>query len=149
MAFSFSFETAATPAQVFDAFTDFSPRRLETWQGTLDPRTYELMGWGEDWAVVREGAGGRLGIWVVVRYEWSGQDTVRWELVDSNHCDRGSGLISIRPAAGGGSRVETRLDHEGPRGLRGHAVLGLERLLGPYFFPRLWKRALDRRAAPG
>jgi polyketide cyclase/dehydrase/lipid transport protein len=144
--FRYSFETTATPQQAFDAFTDFSDRRLQTWKGTLDPKKYELRDQGDSWAVVREGSGG-MNIWVVLRYEWEPPGAIRWTLVDSNHCDSGSGRIGIRPGHDGGSIVETEIDQSQPRGLKGRAILGMQRLVGPVLFPRLWKRALDRYAA--
>jgi hypothetical protein len=144
--FRYRFDTKATPEQAFEAFTDFSDRRLEIWKGTLDPQKYELQDQGESWAVVREGSGG-TNIWVEVRYEWEAPGAIRWTLVDSDHCDHGTGRIGIRAGREGGSTVETEIDHGQPRGLRGRAILGMQRLIGPVMFPRLWKRALDRYAA--
>lgn len=144
--FRYSFDSRATPAQAFDAFTDFSDRRLEIWKGTLDPRKYEVRERGDSWAVVREGSGGTR-IWVEVRYEWEAPGSIRWTLLDSDHCDGGTGRIGIRPGPAGGSTVEAEIDHGQPRGLRGRAILGMQGLLGPVVFPRLWKRALDRYAS--
>jgi len=146
MLFRFSLETKATPEQVFDAFTDFSDRRLEVWRKTLDPRKYELRELGDTWAVAKEGSAG-MNIWVVLRYEWTTPGSVRWSLVDSNHCDAGTGDITISPRDGGGSRVDVEIDHGAPRGVRGSAVLLMQRAIGPVMFPRLWRSALDRLAA--
>jgi hypothetical protein len=38
----FDFTTRASPEQVLRAPTDFTESRLETWNRTLDPKTYEL-----------------------------------------------------------------------------------------------------------
>ena len=38
----FELVTVASPEQVREALTDFSPRRLQTWSRTLDPKTYEV-----------------------------------------------------------------------------------------------------------
>ena len=86
--FRYSFHTRATQEQAFEAFTDFSDRRLEIWKGTLDPKKYELREQGDSWAVAREGSGG-MNVWVELRYEWEAPAVIRWALVDSNHCDRG------------------------------------------------------------
>ena len=40
----FDFTTTASPEQVLRALTDFTESRLETWNRTLDPKTYELRG---------------------------------------------------------------------------------------------------------
>ena len=142
----FRLDTRASPEQVFTAFTDMSERRLEVWSKTLDPAKYEVREQGEGWAVVREGSAG-VHLWVVLRYEWAAPDRVRWTLVDSDHCDRGTGEILIAPRDGGGSRVDVTIHHSGGRGLRGRAVLLTQGVLGPLAFPRAWRSALDRLAA--
>jgi uncharacterized protein YndB with AHSA1/START domain len=147
MLFRFSLETKATPEQVFVAFTDFSARRLEVWSRTLDPAKYEVREQGENWAVVREGSAG-ADIWVVLRYEWQEPGRISWTLVDSNHCDGGSGEVLISARDGGGSRVDVMIDHDHPRGMKGTAILLVQRLVGPVAFPRLWRSALDRLATP-
>jgi uncharacterized protein YndB with AHSA1/START domain len=144
MFFRFGLETAATPDQVFRAFTDFSARRLEVWSKTLDPGKYEVRELGDTWALVREGSGGTK-VWVLLRYDWE-PGVVRWSLVDSDHCGAGRGEVRIIPRDGGGSRVDVLIDHTDPRGVRGTAILLLQRLLGPLLFPRTWRSALDRLA---
>ena len=146
MLFRYSLETRATPEQVVRAFTDFSDRRLQVWRRTLDPKKYEVRELGDTWAVVREGSGG-TNIWVVLRYEWQEPGTVRWTLVDSDHCTGGRGEVVVRPLERGGSRVDALIDHTGPRGPRGRMILLMQRLIGPVAFPRLWRSALD--ALPG
>ncbi len=138
----FHVETTATPDQVFRAFTDFSDRRLEVWSKSLDRTKYEVRERGDTWAVAREGSAG-TSIWVLLRYDWE-PGVVRWSLVDSDHCGAGRGEVRISPRSGGGSRVDVLIDHSEPRGLRGTAILLLQRVLGPVLFPRMWKSALDR-----
>ena len=116
MRFRFGLDTAATPDQVFRAFTDFSARRLEVWSRSLDPAKYEVRGLGDTWAVVREGSGGTK-IWVLLRYEWE-PGVVRWSLLDSDHCGAGRGEVRIGPRDGGGSRVDVLIHHTHPRGVR-------------------------------
>lgn len=145
MRFRFSLETNATPEQAFRAFTDFSDRRLDVWSKTLDPKKYELREYGDSWAVVKEGSAGTK-IRVLLRYEWQEPGTIHWRLLDSDHCDGGTGEITIVPRVGGGSTVNVVFDHQDPRGLRGRAILLMQRLLGPIAFPRLWRAALDRLA---
>ncbi|MDT7596976.1 MAG: hypothetical protein QOJ06_2522 [Pseudonocardiales bacterium] len=146
--FRCSLETTATPEQVFRAFTDFSDRRLDIWRKTLDPKKYELCEHGDTWAVVKEGSAGTK-IWVLLRYEWQEPGTIHWSVLDSDHCDAGTGDITIVPRPGGGSTVNVIFDHQDPRGLSGRAILLMQRLLGPIAFPRLWKAALDRLAETG
>ena len=47
-------ETKASPQQVRRALTDFTDRRLQIWNRTLDPRTYELRNHGDNGALARE-----------------------------------------------------------------------------------------------
>jgi hypothetical protein len=140
----FAFTTRATPDQVLGAFSDVGPRRLDVWQRTLDPAQYELREHGDGWAVVREGSASHAP-WVVLRYEWE-PGVVRWSLVDSDHCRSGRGEVVIEPHEGG-SAVRVLIDHRDPRGLRGRAILLLQRLLAPVVLPRLWRTALDRLPA--
>ena len=94
--------------------------------------------------MVREGSGGTK-IWVLLRYDWE-PGVVRWSLVDSDHCGAGRGEVRISPREGAGSRVDVLIHHSRPRGLRGTAILLVQRVLGPVLFPRLWRSALDRFA---
>ncbi|MGY1781588.1 hypothetical protein [Geodermatophilus sp. SYSU D01036] len=141
----FGFDTRATPVQVREAFTDVTDRRLEVWSKTLDPAKYEVREQGEGWAVVREGSAG-VPFWVLLRYEWTDPDRVTWTLLDSDHCDRGTGDIRITPRDGGGSHVDVVMHHTGGRGLRGRAVLLAQRLIAPPGLRRTWRDALDRAA---
>ncbi|RYP89006.1 hypothetical protein EKO23_00820 [Nocardioides guangzhouensis] len=145
MLFHFHLETRATPAQVLTAFTDFSDQRLTTWRRTLDPAKYRLVEQGDTWAVAREGSAGTA-IWVQLRYEWPDSRHIHWDLLDSDHCDAGTGDIDIHGLPDGGSRLECAVDHHDPRGLRGSAILLGQRLIGPVAFPRLWRSALDAYA---
>jgi hypothetical protein len=47
------FTTRASPEQVLRALTDFTESHLETWNRTLDPKTYELRESGQTWAVAQ------------------------------------------------------------------------------------------------
>ncbi len=49
----FVFTTRASPEQVLRALTDFTESHLETWNRTLDPKTYELRESGQTWAVAQ------------------------------------------------------------------------------------------------
>jgi hypothetical protein len=43
----FDLKTKASPEQVLRALTDFTDARLQIWNRTLDPKTYELRDSGE------------------------------------------------------------------------------------------------------
>ena len=77
----FDIKTKASPEQVLRALTDFTDARLQIWSRTLDPKTYELRDSGQTWAVARESSP-RSPFWVVVRYDWSDPESVRWTVLE-------------------------------------------------------------------
>ncbi|HJQ89647.1 MAG TPA: hypothetical protein VJ820_19545, partial [Propionibacteriaceae bacterium] len=100
----FDIKTKASSEQVLRALTDFTDARLQIWNRTLDPKTYELRDSGQTWAVARESSP-RSPFWVVVRYDWSDPESVRWTILDSSYGGGGEGLVQIAPGDDGGSRV--------------------------------------------
>ena len=145
MHFHFALDTKATPDQVVAALTDFTDRRVEIWEGTLDPEKYQVRELGDTWAVVREGSA-HPSIWAVERYDWSESGTVKWAAQESNFCEPGSGLeVSITENGNGGSHVEGEW-HRAPSGLQGDMLVAMGRIVGPKMIPKLWTAALDRYA---
>src|SRR5438094_8213946 len=65
---SYTVTTDVSPQVVWDALTEFGPRRAELWPD-LSPSSFKVLERGETWARVREGTAG-LGIWSIERYEW-------------------------------------------------------------------------------
>ena len=145
MYFRCSLETTATPEQVFRAFTDFSDRRLDVWKKTLDPKKYQLREHGDTWAVVKEGSAGTK-IWVLLRYEWQEPGTIHWSMLDSDHCNGGTGDITIVPAPRGRQHGERHLRPSGPTWLERTRHLADAAPPRPHCLPHLWKAALDRLA---
>ena len=146
MLVEYSLETAATPEVVLGAMTDFTEHRLEVWNGTLDPKKYEVRQLGDTWAVVKEGSPGKK-VWVVLRYDWSRPGIITWELLNSGYAKRGTGVIRVSPGENGGSRLDVVIHHTGPKGVGGAVILLFQGLLGPIVFPRLWRKRLDRLVA--
>ena len=94
----FDVTTHASPEQVRRALTDFSDRRLQIWNRTLDPTTYEVRELGDSWAVARESTP-RSPFWVVARYDWSDPTVVRWTLEETSYGGHGTGSARIGPTA--------------------------------------------------
>ena len=140
----FDLETRASPEQVRRALTDFSDARLRTWNRSLDPWSYRLLDEGDHWAVARESTSGSP-FWVVLRYDWSDPDVVRWTVTDSSYGGSGHGLVRVTAAPDGGSRVHAEWDNADAR--RQKWLLFLIRH-GPMdrFVSRLWTSQLDRYA---
>lgn len=142
----FEVVTKASPEQVRRALTDFSSRRLQTWNRTLDPKRYELLEHGETWAVAREATPGSP-FWVVARYDWSDPAVIRLTVQESSYGGGGEGSFQIVPGKDGGSRLRVEWDNT-------NAALAWQKLLllvihrGPMglVISRLWASALDRYA---
>lgn len=125
--------------------SDFTDRRLQIWNRTLDPRTYQLLDSGDTWALARESTP-RSPTWVVARYDWSDPEVVRWTVTESSYGGGGEGFVRISPLGDGGSRVHAEwgtsdartqkpllfLIHHGPMSL---------------LISRMWTAALDRYAS--
>ncbi|WP_158292886.1 MULTISPECIES: SRPBCC family protein [Kribbella] len=142
----FDVTTHASPEQVLRALTDFTDRRLQIWSRTLDPKTYQVRGLGDSWAVARESTPGSP-FWVVVRYDWSDPTVVRWTEEESSYGGRGTGSVRIAPTDDGGSRLHVEWNYGDPSRTRDKVVLFLLHR-GPMnrVISRLWASALNRYA---
>lgn len=142
----FEVATKASPEQVRRALTDFSSRRLQTWNRTLDPKRYELRDHGDTWAVAREATPGSP-FWVVVRYDWSDPAVIRMTVLESSYTGGGEGSFRIAPRAEGGSRLQVEWDNtDAARSWQKLLLVLMHR--GPMgrVVSRMWASALDRYA---
>ncbi|MBG0566062.1 hypothetical protein [Actinoplanes aureus] len=141
----FDVRTKASPEQVRRALTDFTARRPQIWNRTLDPKKYELREQGDTWAVARESTPGSP-FWVVSRYDWSDTAVIRWTVVESSYGGAGDGFAHITPDDDGGSRLHVEWTNTGAR-LSQRPMLFLLHL-GPMarLISRMWTSALDRYA---
>ena len=140
----FNIKTKASSEQVLRALTDFTDARLQIWNRTLDPKTYELRDSGQTWAVARESSP-RSPFWVVVRYDWSDPESVRWTILDSSYGGGGEGLVQIAPGDDGGSRVHAEWSYTEARRQRLMLFL-LQHAPMRRLISRMWASALDRYA---
>ncbi len=136
--------TKASPEQVFQALTNFTDARLEIWDRTLDPKTYELRESGPTWAVARESSP-HSPFWVVPRYEWSRAGEVRWTILESSYGGGGEGLVQIAAGTGGGSQVHAEWTYTDARPMQRPALFLINHLM-PRMISRMWASALDRYA---
>jgi uncharacterized protein YndB with AHSA1/START domain len=144
----FEVDTKASPEQVLRALTDFSSRRLQTWNRTLDPKRYELRAQGDTWAVARESSP-RSPFWVVVRYDWSDPAAIRWTVEESSYGGGGKGVARIVPRDDGGTRLSVAYDATGARPAQKPLLFLLHRRPMGRVIARLWLSALDRYAQSG
>lgn len=141
----FDVDTKASPEQVRRALTDFTDRRTQIWNRTLDPNKYELREQGDTWAVARERTPGSP-FWVVTRYDWSEPTVIRWTVLESSYGGGGDGLVRIAPGDNGGSRLHAEWSSTGARGWQRPMLFLVHR--GPMgrLVARMWASALDRYA---
>jgi hypothetical protein len=100
----FDVVTKASPELVRRAFTDFTDRRPQIWNRTLDPKKYELREQGDTWADARESSPASP-FWVVARYDWSEPAVIRWTVLESSFGGSGEGFVRIASGGNGGSRL--------------------------------------------
>lgn len=140
----FEVTTHASPEQVREALTDFTERRLQIWNRTLDPKAYEVRALGDTWAVARESTAGSP-FWVVSRYDWADPTVIRMTVEEASWGGSGTGSVRVVPAGDGGSRVHAEWTHTGVSRTRDKVLLALI-----HSFPvrrmiaREWVKALDR-----
>ncbi|GAA4609906.1 hypothetical protein BJY16_007571 [Actinoplanes octamycinicus] len=146
----FDIVTKASPEQAYQAFTDFSDRRVRIWHRTLDAKKYELRDQGDTWAVAREGSA-RSPFWVVVRYDLSAPPMIRWTVLESSYGGGGDGFVRIAPADGGGSRIHAEWTTANARLAQRPLLFLIHHGPLPRMVARMWTATLDQYAgnAPG
>lgn len=126
------------------ALTDFSDKRTEIWQGTLDPDKYEVYEVGATSARVREGSK-RPNVWAVEQYEWAPGRVVA-TAEESNFCKPGSGVeYHITEGASGGSHLTVDWRRE-PSNFKGWMLITPMKMVGPKMIQKSVGGALDRYA---
>jgi polyketide cyclase/dehydrase/lipid transport protein len=106
------------PQVVWDALTEFGPRRAELWPD-LSP-SYKARERGEGYAVVRESTDS-IGIWVVERYEWS-YPVITAIAQESNVVHQGGiWRMEVAPGGNGGSVLTIHMDRRA-KGFVGHLI---------------------------
>lgn len=143
--FEFDLQTAATPDQVVELLTDFSPRRPDRWPA-LSAKAYEVYTVGETSAEVREGQDFPP-ISATWHYDWSEPGTVTMTVTGSDDLGVGSyHTVIARPAADGGSSVHGIWDNTA---ISNSARFGLlvMRVMGRRFFTMYYRKVFDQLAA--
>lgn len=122
---AFDLRTAAPPATVLAALTDFTARRPDLWPA-LDPDAYRVHSLGPTSALVREGQRSPR-LWALEQYDWSTPGAVVWTVRESNFCAPGSFMsATVTPGDDGGSHIAVRWSRRGT-GLKGRLIVGLVR----------------------
>lgn len=119
---SYSVSTDLAPKVVWDALTEFGPRRAELWPD-LSPESFEVLDRGDGWARVKEGTKS-LGIWSIERYEW--KEPVITATVEKANASQTGGTwrMEVQPGPNGGSILAISLDRKA-KGFVGHLIHGI------------------------
>ncbi len=142
----FEVTTLASPEQVRQALTEFTDRRTQIWNRTLDPKAYEVRALGDTWAVARESTAGSP-FWVVSRYDWADPTVLRMTVQEASWGGSGTGSVRVAPLNGGGSRVHAQWTHTGVSRIRDKVLLALIHSFPVrHMIAREWVKALDRYA---
>lgn len=142
----FDFQTQATPEQVVEILTDFSPNRPNRWP-QLSPKWYEVYSVGAMEADVREGQD-RPVFWAKEHYDWSTPGKVTWTVTESEMLAPGSYVsLQATPGADGGSDVHGVWDRTAAKGAA-NVVMVIMRLAGKSILTRYLKKVFDGAAGP-
>ena len=136
---SYAVTTHLDPKVVWDALTEFGPRRAELWPD-LSPSAFQVLERGDNWARVKEGTV-ILGIWSIERYEWSYPAiTATVEEANAAHSG-GTWRMEVRPGSHGGSELVIAMDRRA-KGLVGHIVHGIFQVTNGRFLAARTRRML-------
>jgi len=137
---TYTVDTDLDPKVVWDALTDFGPRRARLWPD-LSPSSFRVLERGVDWARVREGTAS-LGIWSIERYEWK-EPVITATVEDANAAQSGgTWRMEVQPGSGGGSVLTITMDRRA-KGMVGHVIHGIFQVTNGRFLAARTKRMLS------
>jgi hypothetical protein len=132
--------TELAPKVVWDALTEFGPRRTELWPD-LSPSSFKVLDRGSNWARVREGTAS-LGIWSIERYEWH-ERVITATVEEANAAQPGgTWRMEVRPRADGGSILTIAMDRRA-KGFVGHMIHGVFQVTNGRFLAARTRRMLS------
>lgn len=127
------------PKVVWDALTEFGPRRAQLWPD-LSPSSFRVLERGDGWARVREGTAS-LGIWSIERYEWK-EPVITATVEEANAAQTGgTWRMEVRPAAAGGCVLTITMDRRA-KGVVGHVIHGVFQVTNGRFLAARTRRML-------
>ncbi len=136
---TYTVETDRDPKVVWDALTEFGPRRAELWPD-LSPSAFKVLERGSNWARVREGTAG-LGIWSIERYEWT-EPVITATVEDANAAQSGgTWQMEVHPRSGGGSVLTISMNRKA-KGFVGHIIHGIFQVTNGRFLAARTRRML-------
>jgi hypothetical protein len=139
--FEFDFVTTATPDQVIELMTDFSPNRPHRWPAS-SVKAFEVYRNGETDADIREGQDFPK-LWATWHYDWATPGSVTLTVTDSDALAPGGYMtLTATPRTAGGSAVHGEWEQTS-KSLRGLIAVTLMRFAGPRFLSSYYKKVYD------
>ncbi|HET6733895.1 hypothetical protein [Mycobacterium sp.] len=139
--FEFDFVTTATPDQVIELMTDFSPNRPHRWPAS-SVDAFEVYSVGETEADIREGQDFPK-LWAKWHYDWSEPNSVTLTIVDADALETGGFMtLSATPSPDGGSAVHG-IWEQTSKNLAGLAAVTMMRFIGPRYLSSYYKKVYD------
>ena len=139
--FEFDFVTTATPEQVIELMTDFSPNRPHRWPAS-SVKAFEVYHRGETDADIREGQDFPK-LWATWHYDWATPGSVKLTVTDSDALTPGGYMtLTATPRTGGGSAVHGEWVQTS-KSLRGLIAVTMMRFAGPRFLSSYYKKVYD------
>jgi hypothetical protein len=139
--FAFDFATTATPDQVIELMTDFSPNRVHRWPAS-SAKAFEVYHLGETEADIREGQDFPK-LWATWHYDWSTPGSVTLTVTDSDALRPGGYMrLTAAPRAEGGSAVHGEWEQTS-KSLTALIGVTMMRFIGPRFLSSYYKKVYD------
>ncbi len=136
---TYTVETDLEPKVVWDALTEFGPRRAELWPD-LSPSSFKVLERGPNWARVREGTAS-LGIWSIERYEWM-EPVITATVEEANAAQSGgTWRMEVRPGPNSGSILTVSMNRKA-KGFVGHIIHGVFQVTNGRFLAARTRRML-------
>jgi hypothetical protein len=139
--FAFDFVTTATPDQVIELMTDFSPDRVHRWPAS-SAKAFEVYHLGEAAADIRDGQDFPM-LWATWHYDWSAPGSVTLTITESDALQPGGYMtLSATPRVEGGSAVHGEWDQTS-KNLTALIGVTAMRFIGPRFLSSYYKKVYD------
>jgi hypothetical protein len=139
--FEFDFATTATPEQVVELMTDFSPNRPHRWPAS-SVKAFEVYHLGDTEADIREGQDFPK-LWATWHYDWSAPGSVTLTITESDALQAGGFMtLTATATAEGGSSVHGVWE-QASKNLTGLVGVTMMRFIGPRFLSSYYEKVYD------
>lgn len=139
--FEFDFTTTATPEQVIELMTDFTPNRPHRWPAS-SVNAFKVYRVGDTDADIREGQDFPK-LWADWHYDWSTPNSVTLTVTGGDALQAGSFLsMTATPNADGGSSVHAVWEQTS-KNLTALIGVTTMRFIGPRVLSSYFKRVYD------